>query len=243
LKKIRIDRLLLDRGLVETREKARALIMAGDVLVDDRPVVKAGAEVADGAPVRLRRPPHPYVSRGGIKLEGALEDFGIGVGGRSAADIGSSTGGFVDCLLRSGAERVFAVDVDPDQLDWRLARDERVRKVRGNARYLEPAWIPEPIDLVTVDVSFISLRRILPPLVRLLAGGGDVLALVKPQFEVGRGQVGKGGIVRDPALRDAAVDDVVTSASSLGFAFRASTASPITGKQGNQEFFVWLEVA
>jgi 23S rRNA (cytidine1920-2'-O)/16S rRNA (cytidine1409-2'-O)-methyltransferase len=243
LKKIRIDRLLLDRGLAESREKARALIMAGDVLVGDRPVLKAGTEVAGHSPVRLRRPPHPYVSRGGVKLGGALADFGIAVGGRTAADIGASTGGFTDCLLQSGARKVFAIDVDPEQLDWRLAEDERVRKIAGNARYLEPGWLDEPVDLVTIDVSFISLSLILPPAARLLAVGGEIVALVKPQFEVGRAQVGKGGIVRDPTLQAGAVAGVLELARSLGLSVRGSMPSPITGKMGNQEFFVWLERA
>lgn len=240
MKKTRIDKLLLDRGLVDSRERARALIMAGDVLVGDVPVLKAGASVEVGSSVRLRRPPHPYVSRGGVKLEGALRGFGLDPSGRIAADVGSSTGGFTDCLLRAGALRVWAIDVDTRQLDWRLRADPRVRTVEGNARNLERGWLEDPVDLVTMDVSFISATRILPALRGILPAGGDLIVLVKPQFEVGREQVGKGGIVRDPALHRQAVDAVIAGAAESGFGDRGRCRSPIAGKQGNQEFFVWF---
>ena len=241
MKKTRIDKLLLERGLADSREKARALIMAGAVLVEEQPILKAGASVAAGASVRLRRKAHPYVGRGGVKLAGALDEFGVDPAGGAAADIGASTGGFTDCLLRAGARRVWAIDVDTDQLDWRLRADPRVRTVRGNARYLERDWLEDAVDLVTMDVSFISVRKILPVVPRILGPGGQVLVLVKPQFEVGRGQVGRGGIVRDPDLHARAVDDVVADAASSGLGLRGTCPSPIRGKQGNQEFWVWFQ--
>lgn len=240
MKKTRIDKLLLERGLVDSRQKAQALIMAGDVLVGGTPVSKAGAEVDIGASLRLRHPPHKWVSRGGIKLEGALSSFGITPLGRVAADIGASTGGFTDCLLDSGVRHVWAVDVDTDQLDWRLRSDPRVRPVEGNARYLEPAWIGEPVGIATVDVSFISVRKILPALCPILEPGADLLVLVKPQFEVGRGQVGKGGIVRDPEAQSGAVEAVARSGVSHGLSLLGTCPAVITGKQGNQEHFVWF---
>jgi len=240
VKKFRIDKLLVDRGLVDTREKARALIMAGDVLVGDTPVLKAGAAVEAGARLRLRRPPHPYVGRGGVKLEGALEAFGVDPAGRIAADIGASTGGFTDCLLRKSALRVYAIDVDTNQLDWRLRSDDRVRTIAMNARYLEAGDLPESVDLVTIDVSFISVCKILPVVPRILRSGGEALVLVKPQFEVGPNQVGKGGIVSDPELHRMAVALVRDESGALGFTVEDVCASPIKGKQGNQEFFLWL---
>ena len=240
MKKTRIDRLLVERGLADSREKARALIMAGDVLVEDQPVLKAGAGVDAGARLRLRRPPHPYVGRGGVKLRGALDAFGIDVAGRISADIGASTGGFTDCLLRAGARRVYAIDVDTDQLDWRLRQDLRVRTVCINARHLDRSALPEAVDLVTVDVSFISVAKILPGVVEILGPGGNALILVKPQFEVGRKKVGKGGIVGDPGLHREAVGGIVQEALRLGFEHRGASPAAITGKQGNQEFFIWL---
>ena len=239
--KTRIDKLLVDRGLVESRERARALIMAGDVLVEDTPVRKAGTGVDSHASVRLRRPPHPFVSRGGVKLDGALETLGINPKGWIAADIGSSTGGFTHCLLLRGAQHVYAVDVDPTQLDWKLQTDPRVTQIEGNARYMEPHWIPEPVDLVTVDVSFISLDKILPAVFPTLGEGARCLALVKPQFEVGRAHVPRGGVVTDPVLHDEAVARVIARAEELGLRHRATCPSSITGKEGNREFFILLE--
>lgn len=215
--------------------------MAGDVLVAETPVVKAGAPVDVGAPIRLRRPEHPWVSRGGVKLAGALERFGVDPKDRIAGDIGASTGGFTDCLLRSGALRVYAIDVDTDQLDWRLREDARVRPVAGNARYLEPDWIEDTVDLVTIDVSFISIRKILPAAVRILGEGGEILALVKPQFEVGRGHVGRGGIVRDSRLQQEAVEAVARAGAECGLKYRDSGPAAIPGKRGNQEFFLWFQ--
>jgi 23S rRNA (cytidine1920-2'-O)/16S rRNA (cytidine1409-2'-O)-methyltransferase len=242
--KVRLDKLLVDRGIVASREKARALIMAGDVLVEDAPASKAGTGVDPAARVRLRKPPHPYVGRGGMKLRGALDAFGIIPAGYVAADIGSSTGGFTDCLLQSGALKVYAVDVDTGQLDWKLRRDSRVVPVQGNARYLEASWIPEAPDLVTMDVSFISATLILPALTALVALAGrptPMVILVKPQFELRRAEVGKGGIVTAPGLHRKAIDKVARSARDCGLEVVGEAPSPITGKEGNREFFLHLE--
>lgn len=239
--KTRIDKLLVDRGLVESRERARALIMAGDVLVEDTPVRKAGTGVDSNATVRLRRAPHPFVSRGGVKLDGALETLGIKPEGWITADIGSSTGGFTHCLLLRGARRVYAVDVDRTQLDWKLQTDARVIQIEGNARYMEADWIPEPLDLVTIDVSFISLAKILPAVSGIISEGARCLALVKPQFEVGRAKVPRGGVVTDPGLHDTAVASVIAAAEELGLEHRTTCPSSITGKEGNREFFLLLE--
>jgi len=239
--RVRIDRLLVDRGLVPNRERARRLVMAGEVLVDDRPVTKAGALVPGDAALRLRTPASPYLSRGGEKLAGALDAFGLPVAGRVALDVGASTGGFTDCLLRRGARRVMAIDVGYGQLAWSLRQDPRVVVLeRVNARTLDAAMLPEPPDLATVDVSFISLGLVLPRVARVLAPGGDVVALVKPQFEVGRGQVGKGGVVRDPAQRAAAVAGVRAAAEAAGLAVRGEADSVLPGPKGNREVFLWL---
>ncbi len=239
--KTRIDKLLVDRGLVTSRERARALIMAGDVLVEDMPVRKAGEGVDPNAAVRLRQPPHPFVSRGGIKLRGALESLRIDPNGWVVADIGSSTGGFTECLLGAGATRVYAIDVDISQLDWKLQSDDRVTQVEGNARHIESDWTGETLDLVTIDVSFISLTKILPAVSAILPRGARCLALVKPQFELGREKVPRGGVVTDPALHEEAVKSVITSAQTAMFRHRATAPSPITGKEGNREFFILLE--
>jgi 23S rRNA (cytidine1920-2'-O)/16S rRNA (cytidine1409-2'-O)-methyltransferase len=237
---IRLDRLLVDRGLAPNRERAQRLVMAGAVLVDDRPVTKAGTTVAGDAVLRLRQAASPYVSRGGEKLAGALDAFGIDVGGLVALDVGASTGGFTDCLLRRGARRVIALDVGYGQLAWSLRQDPRVTVVeRVNARLLDPTQLPETPDVATVDVSFISLTLVLPAVAAALPGGA-ILAMVKPQFEVGREQVGKGGVVRDPALRAAAVAKVRGAAEALGLEVRGESESILTGPKGNQEVFLWL---
>jgi 23S rRNA (cytidine1920-2'-O)/16S rRNA (cytidine1409-2'-O)-methyltransferase len=236
--KKRIDRLLVERGLAESREKAQALIMAGNVLVDEEPATKAGMPVPEHATIRLKEAPHPYVSRGGIKLEGAARAFGISVEGKVCLDVGSSTGGFTHFLLLNSAERVYALDVDVKQLDWKIRNDPRVRTIELNARFLEPGHIGEPVDLVTIDASFISLTMLLPRIPAVLKPGGECLALVKPQFEVGREHVGKGGIVRDARLQQAAIDKVVEAGRSAGLQFIGSHESPITGREGNREFFV-----
>ena len=236
--KKRIDRLLVERGLAESREKAQALIMAGNVLIDEKPATKAGMTVPENANIRLKEAPHPYVSRGGVKLAGAIRAFAVPVEGRICLDIGSSTGGFTHFLLLNGASRVYALDVDVKQLDWKVRNDPRVRTIELNARFLETKDVGEPVDLVTIDASFISLTMILPRIPAALRAGGDCLALVKPQFEVGREHVGKGGIVRDSGLHEAAVEKIRRAGESAGLRFVGSRESPITGREGNREFFV-----
>lgn len=242
--KRRLDVLLVDRGLVPSRERARALILAGDVLVDGHPVTKAGTGVDDAVEIRLKTPDHPYVSRGGLKLAHALDTFGLNPAGQTALDIGASTGGFTDVLLQRGAARVVALDVGHNQLDWKIRSDPRVVVIEGaNARHLTPADLPaatRQFDLITIDVSFISLRHILPVTPALLTPGGSVVALVKPQFEAGREEVGKGGIVRDPAVHTRVIDDIVAAAAQVGLVQRGLTPSPIAGAEGNREFLLWL---
>jgi 23S rRNA (cytidine1920-2'-O)/16S rRNA (cytidine1409-2'-O)-methyltransferase len=228
----------VERGLADTREKAQALIMAGNVLVDGQPATKAGMAVSEEASIRLKEPPHPYVSRGGVKLEGAVRFFGLSVDGKVCLDVGSSTGGFTHFLLLHGAARVYAVDVDVNQLDWKIRNDVRVRPIELNARFLEPGHIGEAVDLVTMDASFISLTMLLPGIPAVLKPGGQCVALVKPQFEVGRANVGKGGIVRDPKLQQEAIDKVAEAGRNAGLQFVGSHESPITGREGNREFFV-----
>jgi 23S rRNA (cytidine1920-2'-O)/16S rRNA (cytidine1409-2'-O)-methyltransferase len=242
--KRRLDVLLVERGLVPSRERAQALIIAGVVLVNGERVQKAGTQLAEDADVTLRQPDHPYVGRGGIKLAHALDTFAIEVEGRDALDIGASTGGFTDVLLRRGATKVVALDVGHGQLDWGLRNDPRVLVIeRANARTLDPSDLPGPVDIVTIDVSFISLRHIFPRVPPLLRAGGDVVALVKPQFEAGRGEVGKKGVVRDPAVQERVVDDAVRAAAEVGLVRAAMTESPITGDMGNREFFLHLRAA
>ena len=237
--KTRLDRLLVDRGLAETRQKAQALILAGKVLVDEQKVEKCGASFGVQAAVRLLGEPMRYVSRGGLKLEDALDAFGVDPGGKLCLDIGASTGGFTDCLLQRGAARVFAVDVGTNQLDWKLRHDPRVMVLEQlNARYLEPEQIPARFELVTMDVSFISATLILPVLPPLLAPRAELLVLVKPQFEVGRGQVGRGGVVRDPRLHQEAVTKVSAKLAELSFREVTSHESSLPGAEGNREFFL-----
>jgi len=237
--KIRLDTLLVDRGLVESRAKAQGLILAGQILVDEQKQEKCGTLVDAQAALRLLGEAPKYVSRGGLKLEGALEHFRINPDTRVCLDVGASTGGFTDCLLQHGAGKVFAVDGGTNQLDWKLRQDSRVVALeKTNARYLTFDRIGTLAELVTVDVSFISATLILPALVPLLASPADLLVLVKPQFEVGKGQVGKGGIVRDPAQHQEAVAKVSRKLLELGFSNLASTESPLMGAEGNREFFV-----
>ena len=243
-KTLRLDTLLVERGLAASRERARALILAGQVRVDGRPAGKAGTPVGVDAAVTLLEPDHPYVGRGGLKLEHALSTFGFAVEGRLALDIGASTGGFTDVLLRHGAARVVALDVGHGQLDWRLRSDPRVIVLeKTNARTLTPEMLPADarrFDIVTIDVSFISLRQILPVVPPLVAPGGDIVALVKPQFEAGRGEVGKGGIVRDDGVRTRVVEEIVQHALALGLTRAGLSESPITGMEGNREFLLHL---
>jgi 23S rRNA (cytidine1920-2'-O)/16S rRNA (cytidine1409-2'-O)-methyltransferase len=242
----RLDVLLVERGLVPSRERARALILAGQVRVEGQPATKAGASVSPDATVLVLAPEQPHVSRGGLKLAAALDAFGIEVQGRQALDIGASTGGFTDVLLQRGATRVLAIDVGHGQLDWRLRNDPRVIVIeRLNARALTPDQLPPGarlFDIVTIDVSFISLRHILPVVPPLLAPGADVIALVKPQFEAGRAEVGKGGIVRDPEVQARAVEGIAAAADTLGLTRSGQVESPITGMEGNREFLLHLRV-
>ena len=238
--KKRIDKLLVERGLAETREKAQAMIMAGNVLVDEQPVTKAGMTVAESAIVRLKEAPHPYVSRGGVKLEGAIRSFGLDVQDEVCLDVGSSTGGFTHFLLLNGASRVYALDVDIRQLDWKIRNDPRVRPIELNARFLEPSHIGELVDLATMDASFISLTMLLPRIPAVLKPGGHCVALVKPQFEVGKGEVGKGGIVKDPKKHRDVVERITAVARSMGFQVAGLIESPILGAEGNREFLLHL---
>lgn len=243
--KQRLDRVLVDRGLVESREKAQALILAGAVELDGSVLTKAGTPVGDDAAIRIRIDAAGtalrYVGRGGLKLEAAIMHFGLNPGGKVAADIGASTGGFTDCLLQHGAARVYAIDVGYGQLAWSLRQDPRVHVIdRMNIRNLPPDRIPEPVDLATIDVSFISLTKVLPKAAELVGPGGVIVALVKPQFEVGKGEVGKGGIVRDPIKRERAVESVVRFAETMGWISKGVMQSPITGQKGNVEYLIHL---
>ncbi len=237
-RRLRLDRFLVEQGLVETRQKAQAIIMAGQVLVDGQRMEKAGALVQPDAAVEIREASR-YVGRGGLKLEAALDRFAWEVAGKVFLDIGSSTGGFVDCLLQRGAERVHAVDVGDGQLHWRLRQDPRVRLLEGvNARYLHWGQIGETVDGITMDVSFISATMILPLLVQFARRGTRLLVLVKPQFEVGKGQVGKGGVVRNASQQAASVAKVRQCAAGLGFVGLEDFPCPLLGAEGNQEFFL-----
>jgi len=238
---MRLDRLIVERGLAPTREKARRLILAGEVLVNDQPAENPGTLVADDAATRLRRPPSPFVGRGGEKLAGALTDLGIDVRGQHVLDVGASTGGFTDCLLQAGATAVTALDVGKGQLDWKVRSDPRVRVIEGvNARHLEPGDFPERFNLVTIDVSFISLSKILPATVPLLREGGRILALVKPQFELSREEIDRGGVVRDAEKHLVALTRVMAAAEHTGLVVENLAASRITGVEGNREFFLLL---
>jgi 23S rRNA (cytidine1920-2'-O)/16S rRNA (cytidine1409-2'-O)-methyltransferase len=238
----RLDRLLVDRGHARSRERAQALVLAGRVRVDGKPAGKPGVPVPLAASIEIIEPDHPFVGRGGVKLDGALRRLAIDPRGCVALDIGASTGGFTDCLLRQGASRVYALDVGAGLIDWTLRNDSRVLVLEGrNARHLAPADLPGPADLVVIDVSFISLRLILPVVPALLSPGGAIVALVKPQFEVGRKDVGRGGIVREPRLHLAAVASVAAAAQALGLAVLGGCPSPITGAEGNREFFLHLK--
>ncbi len=242
--KCRLDVLLVERGLVASRERARALVLAGHVTVDGTIVSKAGTQVAPDAAIALVAPDHPYVGRGGVKLAHALDTFAIPVAGREALDIGASTGGFTDVLLQRGAARVVALDVGHGQIDWRLRNDSRVVVMEGrNARFLSPADLPGPVDIVAIDVSFISLTQILPRVPPVLRRSADVVALVKPQFEAGREEVGRKGIVRDAAVREKAVEKVTAAAAALGLERAGLTTSPITGAEGNVEYLLHLRAA
>ncbi len=238
----RLDKVIVERGLAESRQQAQALILSGAVRVDDRVVTQAGTRVPEASRIEVEAPP-PYVGRGGIKLAGALDGFGIQVAGLTVLDVGASTGGFTDCLLQRGARHVYALDVGRGQLHWRLRNDPRVTPLEGiNVRYLGPDQVPERVDLATIDVSFISLAKVLGPVAAVVRPGGRILALVKPQFEVGRSQVGRGGVVREPALREAAVDTVRRSAEAAGLEGLGCLPSVLPGPKGNLEYFLMLRV-
>jgi 23S rRNA (cytidine1920-2'-O)/16S rRNA (cytidine1409-2'-O)-methyltransferase len=243
---IRLDALVVERGLAASRERARARILAGDVRVNGQPVTKAGSAVSRDAEVTVATPDHPYVGRGGLKLAHALDAFSVPAAGRVALDIGASTGGFTDALLQRGAGRVVALDVGHGQLDWKIRSDPRVIVMeRVNARNLDASALPPGLatfDIVTIDVAFISLRHIFPVVPPLLGGDADVIALVKPQFEAGRDEVGKGGIVRDAGVHARVVEEVTAAADALGLERAGLTESPIAGMEGNREFLLHLRL-
>jgi 23S rRNA (cytidine1920-2'-O)/16S rRNA (cytidine1409-2'-O)-methyltransferase len=236
----RIDKLLVERGLAESRTKAQAMIMAGVVLVNDQRVDKPSHQFETNSSIRIKGGDDPtsrYVGRGGLKLEAALREFQLDVTGFTCLDVGASTGGFTDCLLQHGAKRVVALDVGHNQIDWRLRNDPRVEVREGvNARYIQPEDFPNRFDLVVIDVSFISVTKVLPALVPLTIDGGSIVTLIKPQFEVGRGEVGSGGIVRDPEKRSRVVEEVNSAAIALGLEVVNVIESPIQGAEGNIEF-------
>lgn len=239
----RLDLLLVARGLAPTREKAQAMILSGGVSVDGRRVDKAGQAVEETASVAVAGPPHPYVSRGGVKLAAALDAFRLDPTGLVCLDVGASTGGFTDCLLQRGAARVYAVDVGYGQLDSKLRGDPRVvLRERVNARFLSSEHVPEPVAIAVVDVSFISTRLVLPAVVPLVARGGAIVVLVKPQFEAGRAEVGKGGIVRSDEVRGRVVSEIAEFGRGLGLDPIGSIPSPIRGAHGNEEFLLGFRV-
>lgn len=236
-KKKRLDVLLVERGLAPTRARGQSFILSGNVFVNGQKAEKAGEAVADDAVIEVKGKDHPYVGRGGMKLAAALDAFHIDPAGKTALDIGASTGGFTDCLLQCGAAKVVAVDVGKNQIDWKLRNDPRVTVIEEfNARNLRPEDVGGPFDIIVVDVSFISLELILPPAVAALAPGGVCIALVKPQFEAGREEVGSGGIVRDPKVHQRVVEKILTLGSGLGLSAIGHIDSPIEGTKGNREF-------
>ena len=241
----RIDKILVDQGLADSRTKAQALVMAGVVLVDDQRVNKPSDKFPITATLRIKEGAESrFVSRGGLKLEAALREFAIEVGGLTCIDVGASTGGFTDCLLQHGARKVIAIDVGHNQMDWRLRNDPRVDLREGiNARHLSPSNFDQKFDLATIDVAFISATKILPAVVTLLNPGGFIITLIKPQFEVGKGEVGKGGIVRDPAQHQRVCDEVNGFAEELGLRFLRAIVSPIRGAEGNTEFISCYQLA
>jgi 23S rRNA (cytidine1920-2'-O)/16S rRNA (cytidine1409-2'-O)-methyltransferase len=241
-KRQRLDVFLTEHGLAPSRQRARALIMAGSIRVNDQPVDKPGALVDDGDRIALTGADLPYVSRGGLKLEAALTGYRIDAAGRVCLDVGASTGGFTDCLLQRGASRVYAVDVGYGQMAWKLRQDPRVIVIeRTNIRYMSPDALPEPVDLVTIDASFISLKIVVPAVLRFLKPEGMLLSLIKPQFEVGKGLVGKGGVVSDPARHAQVIDELGCFFAGLGLRCSEALPSPVLGPKGNREFFMLLK--
>jgi 23S rRNA (cytidine1920-2'-O)/16S rRNA (cytidine1409-2'-O)-methyltransferase len=236
--KTRLDVLLVERGLAPSRERAQALLLAGNVRVNGNRMDKPGTRIPADARLELAGEGLRYSSRGGLKLEGAVEDFGVTPQDRICLDVGSSSGGFTDCLLQHGAQRVYAVDVTMNQLDWKLQQDDRVVRIERNARYLKADEVREMVDLVTMDVSFISVAKVLPAIAPLVRAGGDFLILIKPQFELEKRLIGKGGIVRDAALHEKAIANVIAAVTALGLEVAGVRPSRITGTEGNQEFFL-----
>lgn len=237
----RLDILIVDRGLVKSRERARALIMEGKVAVDGVVIQKAGTLIKSGSEIVLREKDLPYVGRGGLKLKSALDFFHINPDGRIIMDIGCSTGGFTDCVLQEKARRVYAVDVGYGQIDWKLRQDPRVLLLeKTNIRYLQKERVPEPVDLILIDVSFISLTQVLQKSLEFLHGSGEIIALIKPQFEVGREMVEKGGVIKDESKRRHAVETIRAFAESLGLTVIGIFECPVRGQKGNREYFIYL---
>ena len=240
--KVRLDVEMVQRGLCPSREKARALILAGEVRVNGVRAEKAGQEIAAEAEIAVVEDAIPFVSRGGLKLDKAVRTFPIDLSDRVCADVGASTGGFTDVMLKNGASHVYAIDVGYGQLDWSLRNDPRVMVMeRTNARFMTPEWFSEPISFASIDVSFISLRLILPPLFPCLPENGEVVALIKPQFEAGRAEIGKNGVVRDPAVHERVIHDVLAFADETGFTVSGLSFSPITGPKGNIEYLLYMQ--
>ena len=240
-RKERFDKLLVEKGMVQSRERARALIMEGKVTVDGQTIEKPGLQVKVEAHLRIRGEDLPYVSRGGVKLEGALKAFGVDPEGKVVIDVGASTGGFTDCVLQKGAKKVYAIDVGYGQLAWKLQKDPRVVNLeRRNIRYLKRDEVAEEADLILVDTSFISIEKFLPRLLGFLKEGGDLLCLIKPQFEVGRGEVDKGGVVKESSLHQKVIDRISQFSRGLGLKGRQVIESPLLGPKGNREFFIHL---
>ena len=233
--------MLVDQGLAPSRQRARALIMAGKILVNSLPAAKAGTLISEDDRIELKGGDIPYVSRGGLKLEGALKELNLAIADCTCLDVGASTGGFTDCLLQNGAARVYAVDVGYGQLAWKLRQDPRVVAIeRTNIRHMPFEMIPEAVDLATIDVSFISLKIVVPAVMALMKAHGCILALIKPQFEVGKDLVGKGGVVRDPKLHERVIEDLSSFFAASGYLCENVIPSPILGPKGNREFFILL---
>jgi 23S rRNA (cytidine1920-2'-O)/16S rRNA (cytidine1409-2'-O)-methyltransferase len=238
----RIDKLLVEKGIIHSRERARTSIMAGKVMVEGQTIDKPGTKVKVEAQIQVRGEDQPYVSRGGIKLEGALNEFGMDPRGMVVMDVGASTGGFTDCVLQKGAKKVYAVDVGYGKLAWKLQKDQRVVNMeRRNIRYLNKEEIPEEVDLILIDTSFISIEKFLSHLLGFLKGGGTLISLIKPQFEVGKGEVGKGGVVRDPILHQEVIDRISQFSQGLGLSILGIAESVLLGPKGNKEFFIYLK--
>ncbi len=240
-KKVRLDKLLVKKGLVESKEKARAVILEGNVLVNGTVIDKAGALVKSDVDLTLENK-MPYVSRGGLKLEHAIKEFKIDVNGKVAMDVGAATGGFTDCLLQHGAKKVYAVDVGYGQFSWILRKDEKIILLeKTNIRYLDRDLVPDKIDIASIDVSFISLLRVIPNVIEFLITNGEIVALIKPQFEAGRKDVGKGGVVKNEKKRLEVIEKIKSESQKMGLAVKGVTKSPIKGPKGNVEYFIYLK--